>query len=132
MTNDFDMPSRGRIVRWIIGSLIAVFLLGLLGLGFKSYFYPRFLAVERSGQVQSHQYVESQRTFLMQKLTAIEELEVEILELKAQEPVNEELVAAKEAQIKAFEQEMRRRVELILPEAVPPAVRDFLEERENE
>lgn len=110
-----------KAVTWII--VVIVIVSGLV-LGWKSTFAPLFMEADREIQQNSPQYVDSQVSFMLQKLGAITELQAEISEL---DPVEDaDTIAAKEAQIAAFTAELRERVQLIDESEVPVSVTDYL------
>lgn len=110
-----------KAVTWVI--VVGLVVTGLV-LGWQTTFKPMFMEVDRETQQNSPQYVDSQVTFMLQKLGAITELQAEITEL---DPVADaDTIAAKEAQIKAFTAELRERAELIDESEVPVSVTDYL------
>jgi TolA-binding protein len=126
-----------RHIAWraILAGALGVALLfgcGALVMVWDATFLPWRQQIERDVAQESRQYVESQQTFMLQKLSAIEELQAEIAELEAAEQPNEELIAAKESQIKAFTREIRERAALIDDGEVPQTVKDYLAEVEAE
>jgi len=87
---------------------------------------PAMLNAEGRAERHSVQYVEGQRTFLLQKLSACQQLDVEIRTLQDNQ-ADPELLAGKQAQKKAFLREMSQRVALIGDKsAVPTEVTDYL------
>ena len=87
---------------------------------------PAMLNAEGRAERHSVQYVEGQRTFLLQKLSACQQLDVEIRTLQDNQ-ADPELLADKQAQKKTFLREMSQRVALIGDKsAVPTEVTDYL------
>lgn len=113
-------------IKWTI---IGVGLVVALSLVFALWIRPAMMDAERKQNTHSTQYVESQRTFLIQKWTAATKLESDIQELEAQnDPTNANLIAGKKAQLNAFIAEMKERVQLIPADAVPSEVKSFLDQ----
>jgi septal ring factor EnvC (AmiA/AmiB activator) len=111
-------------VKWFAIIAGVVIILSLVG---AFIIRPAMLDAERKQNTHSQQYVESQRTFLIQKWTAATKLEADIQELEAQnDPTNDNLIAGKKAQLNAFVAEMKERVQLIPSDSVPPDVKSFL------
>ena len=108
-------------VKWVL-AFLAVF--ALIAIGWVSWVEPVLLDKSTDNQRQSHQYVETQRTFLLQKLSACQDLDVLIAA-----DTDPELTAAHQAQPKAYIREMKQRVALIDEDEVPVEVRDYLEEK---
>jgi len=112
-----------RWVAIIVGACI------IAGLIFAFWIRPAMLDAERKQNTHSTQYVESQRTFLIQKWTAATKLESDIQELESQnDPTNSNLIAGKKAQLNAFIAEMKERVQLIPSDSVPADVKSFLDQ----
>lgn len=111
---------------WLIAKVIIAFvvLIAVIAIGWTKFVSPALLDTEAENFRESHSYVETQRTFLLQKLSAIQEIEAEIADL----PPESEMIPRKEAQIKAFTREIQERVELIDEKEVPQSVLDYLEE----
>lgn len=110
-------------MKWI--AIFAGFFIAL-GLIYALWIKPVFLDAQGRAERHSVQYVEGQRTFLLQKLSACEQLDTEIQTLEANS-TDPTLLDGKRAQKKAFIREMRERVGLIGDKsAVPPEVTDYL------
>ena len=115
-----------------IGSLAAKWIAIAVGAGvifslvYALWIRPATLNAERKQNTHSTQYVEGQRTFLVQKLTACQQLETDIHTLE-QNGADPTLLAGKQAQLKAFIAEMRQRAALIEDDAVPADVRSYLD-----
>jgi hypothetical protein len=110
-------------MKWI-ALFIGVFV--IVGLIYAFWVRPAMLNAESRAARHSVQYVETQRTFLLQKLSACQQLDTEIhvLENNQGDP---DLLAGKQAQKKAFLREMSQRVALIGDKsAVPSEVTDYL------
>lgn len=116
--------------RWLALAIAALFIVGGLAVGWKTVFGPLFTEADREIHQNSHQYVEGQQTFMLQKLSAITELEAEIAGLDP--AVDVELIAAKENQIDAFTTELEERSQLIDESEIPASVADYLETKETE
>lgn len=116
--------------KWLAFAIAALFIVGGLAVGWKSTFQPMFMEIDRETNQNSHQYVEGQKTFMLQKLSAITEMEAEIAGLDP--AVDAELIAAKENQIDAFTTEIEERAQLIDESEIPPSIADYLETKETE
>lgn len=111
---------------WLIAKVIIAFvvLVAVVSIGWMKFVKPVLLDAEAQNFRESHSYVETQTTFLLQKLSAIRDIESEIADL----PEGHTNIPRKEAQIKAFTREIKERVELIDEKEVPQSVLDYLEE----
>lgn len=116
------MNAYGRYtVRWIV---IAVALIAVLAIGWATLVSPALLDADAKNRRESHQYTETQRSFLLQKLSACQQLEGDIAALP-----DGDAKSGKRAQLKAFVAEMRQRVALIDASEVPAPVSAYLESK---
>lgn len=116
------------VVGWIIFKWIAVAVGAavIFSLVYVFWIRPAMLSGEAKTNRHSTQYSEAQRTFLLQKLSACQQLETDIRALK-DNGGDPDLLAGKQAQLKAFIAEMRQRAALIGDKsAVPPEVTAYL------
>ena len=124
----FDSEDRKEIRRdvgffgWLTMRWIALFagFCVILSLVYAFWIKPYLLDAEGRAERHSVQYVESQRTFLLQKLTACQQLDAEIQTLQDNQ-ADPQLLAGKQAQRKAFIAEMRERAALIGDKTAVPA-----------
>ena len=107
------------IAKWAIGIVVIV---AALAIGWAKLVAPALLDSDADNRRQSHQYVETQQSFLLQKLTACQSLEADITALP-----DGALKDGKAAQLKASVAEMKQRAQLIDPNEIPPAVTAYLE-----
>jgi len=115
---------------WLVAVIVALFVAGGIAVGWQSTFGPLFMENDREINQNSHQYVEAQRSFMLQKLSAIQELEAEIADLDPE--ADADRISAKEDQIQAFTAEIRERAELIDDSEIPESVADYLNSLENQ
>lgn len=110
-------------MQWIA---IAVAFVIAMSLIYAFWIKPSMLDADQRAARHSVQYTETQRTFLLQKLAACQQLDTDIRYLQT-DGSDPELLAGKQAQRKAFLAEMRQRVALIGDKsAVPAEVTDYL------
>jgi len=114
---------------WLVAVIVALFVAGGIAVGWQSTFGPLFMQNDREINQNSHQYVEAQRSFMLQKLSAIQELEAEITELDP--AADADTIAAKQAQVEAFTTELEERSQLIDESEIPASVADYLASQET-